>query len=86
LTFNQVQKGRIDAVHFINKAYIGVDVPLTPKFSIAVGGTVNGELSKGDHPDIFTDYKPHFFHEETFNKSNLHLKMWYGGKIALRFL
>ena len=55
--------------------------------SLAFGTTLNVYITKVDnaeHMSIFTDYEPHVF----FDRAGDHhqMKMWIGGKVALRFL
>lgn len=90
LSSNQVvENANMDAMNLINKAYVGTDIKLAHKFSMALGVTVNGQLTKTDYynyPDIFANLKPHIFYEHTYTSDNLNLKMWMGGKIAFQFL
>ncbi len=84
-----VKEDNIEAINLINKGYVGFDFQLAPKFSLTVGATVNGQLTETDYnkyPDIFNYYNPHIFYEHTYTSSQLNLKMWMGGKVALRFL
>jgi hypothetical protein len=89
LTANQVVKGNwTDAINMINKLYVGVDYQFAKKMSITAGVTLNVHLTDvtyQDYPELFTDYKPHFFSEHTYS-NDIHSKMWWGGKIGIRFL
>lgn len=89
LTANQVVKGSwTDAVNMINKLYIGVDYQFARKMSITAGVTLNVYVTDAaylNYPDIFTDYKPHFFSERT-SSNDINSKWWWGAKIGLRFL
>jgi hypothetical protein len=90
ITSNQVVKNAdFEEMNLINKGYVGLDIKLAKKCSIAFGATVNGQLTKTtyeNYPDIFDNLKPHIFYEHTYTSSDLNLKMWMGGKVALRFL
>jgi len=89
LTSNQAVKGNwIHAINLINKLYIGVDYQFARKMSITTGVTVNAYITDSTYdgyPDLFTSYKPHFFADHT-NSNDINTKMWFGGKIGLRFL
>jgi hypothetical protein len=83
-----VQNANFDAINLINKGYVGLDVTMTKKFSLAFGVTVNGQLTEASYvsyPDIFTNYKPNIFYDHTYADSDLNLKMWMGASMALRF-
>lgn len=89
ISSNQVvQNANFDALNLINKGYVGLDVSLAKKVSLAFGVTVNGQLTEGSYngyPDIFTGYKPNVFYDHTYAESDLNLKMWMGASVALRF-
>lgn len=89
ITSNQVvQNANFDALNLINKGFVGLDISLAKKFSLAFGVTVNGQLtdaSYNGYPDIFTGYKPNIFYDHTYADSDLNLKMWMGASVALRF-
>lgn len=89
LTSQQVNKGSFtEELSLLNKFYTGFDFQVAKKFSIAIGATLNGYVTKTtftDYPDLFTNYKPKIIHEETFS-NNVNLKMWWGAKVGLRFL
>ncbi|WP_079687960.1 STN domain-containing protein [Ohtaekwangia koreensis] len=89
LTANQVVKGNwTDAINMINKLYVGVDYQFAKKMSVTAGVTLNVHLTDvtyQDYPELFTDYKPHFFSEHTYS-NDINSKMWWGGKIGIRFL
>ena len=84
-----VENGKVEKINLVNKLYLGIDTKLAPEFSLALGVTMNGQLtntSYDQYPDIFTYYKPHIFYEHTWELDNTQLQMWWGAKIALRFL
>lgn len=89
LTSQHINKGSFtDALSLLNKFYLGFDFQLARKFSIALGATVNGYLTKttySDYPILFTDFTPNVFVNENLG-NDVNLKMWFGGKFALRFL
>lgn len=83
-----VENANFDALNLINKGYVGVDIDLAKKFSLALGVTVNGQLTEttyAKYPDIFNKYQPNIFYEHTYTSSDLNLKMWMGASVALRF-
>lgn len=89
LTANQVVKGNeIDEINLINKLYVGLEFQVAKKFSLAVGATLNGQVTDAsykNYPDIFSDYKPNIIYDHTYS-NNKNLKMWWGGKVGIRFL
>ncbi len=90
LTASQiVENGKVEKINLVNKLYLGIDTKLAKKFSLAAGITVNGQLTNTNYdqyPDIFTWYEPHIFYDHTWELDNARLQMWFGGKVALRFL
>lgn len=71
----------------LNKAQIGFDFRLAKKFSLYAGGTLNVYLSRTtiqDYPDVFPDVTPQIFSDRVIN-GDVNMRMWFGGKIALRF-
>lgn len=89
LSSQHINKGSFtDDLSLLNKFYVGFDFQVAPKFSIALGATLNGYLTRttyNDYPELFTDYQPKIFVDENLNH-DINLKMWLGGKLALRFL
>jgi len=72
----------------LNKAYVGFDFQVAKKLSLATGITLNGYLTRTtftDYPTLFTDYKPKIISDRNIG-NDLNLKMWWGAKVALRFL
>ncbi|HYG04627.1 MAG TPA: STN and carboxypeptidase regulatory-like domain-containing protein [Chryseosolibacter sp.] len=88
LTANQIMsERRPEHLNMLNKLYVGVDFQTTKNFSIAIGATLNGYLTKNiisDNQSLFSEYMPGLLSEHTFDDANL--KTWIGGKIGLRFL
>lgn len=89
LTANQVNKGSFtNSVSLLNKLYLGFDFQVARKFSITAGATLNGYLSDPsytENPTLFTDFTPSIIKTHSFTNGN-ELKMWWGGKVGIRFL
>lgn len=89
ITSQHVNKGGFtNALSLLNKFYVGFDFQVARKFSIATGVTLNGYLTRtvyDEYPRLFTGYQPNVFFDRTV-ESDINLKMWLGGKVALRFL
>ncbi|MEP7265384.1 MAG: hypothetical protein ABI772_12845, partial [Bacteroidota bacterium] len=90
ITTSQIVKGgNFDKMNLLNKGYIGADIKMGKKYSLAFGGTVNAQIFDADYefyPQLFNDVKPHIFYSSSLDGERLQLKMWLGGKVALRFL
>lgn len=77
-----------NSLSLLNKVHLGLDFKLARKFWIYGGVTLNGyltEIASTDNPSLFNQYQPALISEQTLN-NNLNLKMWWGAKVALRFL
>lgn len=89
LSSQHVNKGSFtNALSLLNKAYIGLDFQVAKKFSIATGISLNGYMTRTtypEYPELFTDYTPRIIYNENLNH-DINLKMWWGAKVALRFL
>ncbi len=89
LSSQHVNRGSFtNALSLLNKAYVGLDFQVAKKFSIATGITLNGFLTRttySEYPKLFTDYTPRIIYDENLNH-DINLKMWWGAKVALRFL
>ncbi|HNV30253.1 MAG TPA: STN and carboxypeptidase regulatory-like domain-containing protein [Cyclobacteriaceae bacterium] len=89
ISSQHVNKGSFtDALSLLNKVYVGFDFQVAKKFSIATGVTFNGYLTSNsytEYPTLFTDYHPKIVAERNFS-NDTNLKMWWGAKVALRFL
>jgi hypothetical protein len=88
LTSQHVSKGGFTSeLSSLNKLQAGFDFRLAKRFSLYVGGTLNAYLTRPsytDYPTMFSDFKPHVFYEDTYH-GDVNMKMWWGGKVALRF-
>ena len=90
LTANQVVYGSqsIEAINMINKLYLGLDFQLVKNLGVTFGVTLNGYITDttyDKYQPLFTDYKPHIISDKTYS-NDINMKMWWGGKIGLRFL
>ncbi|HEX8059438.1 MAG TPA: hypothetical protein VF473_00820, partial [Cyclobacteriaceae bacterium] len=88
LTSQHVSKGGFTSqLSSLNKLQAGFDFRVAKGLSIYVGGTLNAYLTRPayiDYPTMFTDFKPRVFYEDTYH-GDVNMKMWWGGKLALRF-
>ncbi len=89
LSSQHVNKGSFtEELSLLNKAYVGFDFQVARKLSLATGITLNGYLTRTtytDYPTLFTDFQPKIISDKNFD-NDLNLKMWWGAKVALRFL
>jgi hypothetical protein len=90
LTANQVVYGSqpIEAINMINKLYLGLDFQVVKNLGVTFGVTLNGyvtDTTYDKYQPLFTDYKPHIISDKTYG-NDINMKMWWGGKIGLRFL
>ncbi len=89
LSADHVNKGSFtNELSLLNKLYVGFDMKLTKKMSLLLGATLNGYLTKNsytDYPVLFTDFTPKIINEHNYS-NDVNLKMWWGGKVGLRFL
>ena len=89
LISNQVVTGgSIEAVNLINKVYVGLEMQVVKNLGITFGVTLNGHVTDttyDKYKPIFTDYEPHIIYDHTYS-NDMNLKMWWGGKIGIRFL
>jgi hypothetical protein len=89
LTSNQiVQGGKIDAVQLLNKLYVGLDYQFARHMSLTFGATLNGYVTDNTYDsywNITTDYQPKVFYDRNYG-NDLNMKMWWGGKVGVRFL
>ena len=89
LTSQQVNKGSFtNELSLLNKLHAGFDFQVAKKFSITIGATLNGYLTKTtftDYANLFTNYQPKIIRDQNISP-DLNLKMWWGAKVGLRFL
>jgi len=89
LTAQHINRGSFtNSLSLLNKFYVGLDFQVAKKFSMAAGVNLNGYLTNNnysDYPELFTGYKPKIIYDENISSST-NLKMWWGAKVALRFL
>ena len=90
LTANQVVYGgqSIEAINMINKLYLGLDFQFVKNLGVTFGVTLNGYITDttyDKYQPLFTDYKPNIISDKTYS-NDINMKMWWGGKIGLRFL
>jgi hypothetical protein len=89
LTANQVVYGQsIEAINMINKLYLGLDFQIVKNLGVTFGVTLNGYITDttyDKYQPLFTDYKPNIISDKTYS-NDINMKMWWGGKIGLRFL
>lgn len=90
VTSQHVNKGGFTTeLSSLNKLNLGFDFRLAKGLSIYAGGTLNAYFTRStftDYPVMFSDLQPKVFYHETFTGNDLDVKMWFGGKVALRFL
>jgi hypothetical protein len=89
LTTSQIVKGNnIEAINLLNKVFVGVEFEPVRKIGLAIGVTLNGQVTDalyGQYPELFTDYEPDIRYDHTYS-NDINLKIWWGGKVGLRFL
>lgn len=89
LTADHVNKGGFtNELSLLNKLSVGFDMKLTKKMSLTMGATLNAYLTKNtytDYPVLFTEFTPKIISERNYG-NDVNLKMWWGGKVGLRFL
>jgi hypothetical protein len=88
VTAQHISQGKFtEALSLLNKVHVGLDWRLARKFSIYTGLTLNGYLTRSspdDYPRLFYDYEPPIIRQQAVGRNSLQL--WWGGKVALRFL
>lgn len=81
------ERGWTPALSSLNKLHVGFDFRLAKGLSIYAGGTLNAyftDTSYSEYPRLFTDFQPKIFYQDGLG-SHTNVKMWFGGKIAVRF-
>lgn len=88
LTSQHVNKGGFTTeLSSLNKLQMGFDFRLARGLSIYAGGTLNAYFTRTsftDYPNLFTDFTPTMFNNSSVG-SDVNMKVWFGGKVALRF-
>lgn len=91
ITANQIGKGeKFENMNLLNKIHAGVEFRPLKKLGIYVGATFNAYYTENSNPlqfsDLFTDarYTPDIVYEKTYS-NDINVKMWWGGKVGLRF-
>jgi hypothetical protein len=72
----------------LNKLYVGLDYQFARHMSMTFGATLNGYITDNtydSYSNITSDYQPKVFFDRNYG-NDLNMKMWWGGKIGLRFL
>ncbi|HMG92411.1 MAG TPA: STN domain-containing protein [Chryseolinea sp.] len=89
ITTSQIVKGdNIEAINLLNKVFVGLEFEPAKKIGLAIGVTLNGQVTDATYtpyPELFTDYTPDIRYDHTYS-NDLNLKVWWGGKVGLRFL
>lgn len=80
----------VESINLLNRVYAGLDFQLARRFSITAGVTLNGFITDTSNNDpsaseAIAHHLPDAFYERDYS-NDLQLKMWWGGKIGLRFL
>jgi hypothetical protein len=71
-----------------NKLYTGIEWQIAKKISLAMGPTLNIQLTdtqNADYANLFNQLRPSYLSSKMVD-TNLRMNMWIGGKIAIRFL
>ncbi len=87
VTASQIVYGKIEKINLLNKVYTGFDFHLTKNFSLIAGVTLNGQVTNrfyGEYPELFSDYEPKIVEQRNLG-DDLDLRMWWGGKVGVRF-
>lgn len=89
VTANQVLLGKkLDEINMLNKVYVGAELRPAKKIAFIIGVTLNGYVTDAtytQYPELFTDYTPDIIYDHTYS-NDMNLKMWWGGKVGIRFL
>jgi len=85
LTTNQVvERDRFKEDHLLHKVYVGIDQPLSRKFSLAFGVTYNFFFYQEGESNRISEIMPKSLYKENIH-GNTMMDSWIGGKVALRF-
>ncbi len=85
LTVNNVaQGGRNNEDQLLHRIYLGVDIPVGKKLSIAAGVTYNFFFYEQGDKNRINDIMPYSVYKENIHGTSM-VDSWVGGKIAIRF-
>ncbi len=88
ITSQHVNKGAFTTeLSSLNKLNVGFDFRLARGLSIYARGTqcIPHENYVTDYPTLFSDFNPGIFYDSSPGGGTTNWKMWFGGKVALRF-
>jgi hypothetical protein len=88
LSSQQINKGFVNALNVVSRAYIGFDYQISKNFGVYAGPTLNWRLydnSYDFHPDLFTYIDPKIFSEHEFAANDWADQFWFGGRLGIRF-
>jgi hypothetical protein len=88
LTCSQVvDEGRLEKLHLINRLYAGMEYRISPTVGIAFGPLLNASVTETRefYPQSDNALQPDSFYDTTLDAERLQLKLWTGGKVAIRF-
>jgi hypothetical protein len=90
VTAQHINKRRFtEHLSLLNKMHGGFDIHFAPKFSLYLGGTLNGYLTKADYTgyaQLFRDWQPNVLYDDRLQNGSTRLQLWVGWKAGLRFL
>ncbi|HEY0656165.1 MAG TPA: STN domain-containing protein [Chryseosolibacter sp.] len=89
ITSNQIMQGSsFENLNMLNKAYLGIDYQFARKMSLTFGATLNAHLTdrtRDGYWSLFPNLQPRIFHDQDIGNTT-NMKMWFGGKVGVRFL
>jgi hypothetical protein len=84
----QLNKGNVSALNLVNRAYLGIDFQVAPKFALFAGPTFNFRIydeNYTNHPDLFSYSGPKTFSERSYIYEDVASQLWWGFRAGLRF-
>lgn len=84
LTLNQ----RNQRLNLNNKVYVGVEWQFAKKISLAAGPVFNLMLTddrNADYANVFSQLQPNYWYSKKVD-DHLHMNVWVGARVAIRFL